>query len=65
MSEPLSFEDMNNGWSSEMLGMSDSFNRHARLLLFLVQLRLIDARTADIITRDFQQNTWSKIRDGE
>ena len=53
------------GWSSEMRDIGDSFMLHRKLLIFLMHLDLVPNPGYMILQRDFEQNTWAKIRDGE
>ena len=53
------------GWTQEMNDIHDSFHLHRQLLLTLMRLDFIDSREVGILQRDFESNTWSKIRDGD
>jgi hypothetical protein len=53
------------GWTSEMKDIHVSFIRHQYLLLTIARLEVIPFGLANILQRDFEQNTWAKIRDGE
>ena len=53
------------GWTSEMNHIGDSFLLHRQLLIFLMKLELVPNPGYMILQRDFEQNTWANIRDGE
>lgn len=53
------------GWTSEMKDIGDSFLLHRQLLIFLMKLDLVPNPGYMILQRDFEQNTWAKIRDGD
>lgn len=53
------------GWTENMKDIHYTFCRHNYLLLFLIKLNLLDYFTAGVIQKDFEQNIWAKIRDGD
>jgi len=54
------------GWTSEMKGIADSFAIHRKLLYALMLLGdIVPKQCYMILQRDFEQNTWAKIRGGE
>ena len=58
-------ESVTEGWSEEARDISLSFLRHRKLLLLLMKLKIAPNPGYMILQRDFEQNTWAKIRDGE
>lgn len=48
-----------------MRDIHDMFQVHGRLLLLLYKLEVISGPQCSLTIRDFQQNTWAQIRDGE
>ena len=48
-----------------MKDIHETFKRHGQLLLLLNKLDVIPARYVSILCKDFEQKTWSKIRDGD
>lgn len=58
-------EILPDGWTIEMNNIHDTFHWHNKMLLILMKLEFIDGREFGILQRDFEQNTWAKIRDGE
>lgn len=54
------------GWTSEMHDIAESFLRHRLLLCTLLKLRdIVPNPGYMILQRDFEQNIWNKLRDGE
>ena len=53
------------GWSHDMRNIADSFQIHRMLLHTLIRMNLLNTREAGIMQRDFEQNYWNKLRDGE
>lgn len=65
MSAPTN-KQLSQGWATEeMKSVATTFERHGRLLIFLVQLGIIPRRYFSILQKDFEQKVWSKIRDGD
>ena len=54
-----------NGWTKEMRDINYSFRIHERMLLMIARLEIIPFEYAQILQRDFEQNYWNNIRDGE
>jgi hypothetical protein len=53
------------GYTSEMRDIAESFLIHRLMLIFLLKLKLVPNPGYMILQRDFEQNTWAKLRDGE
>ena len=59
------FDGSLRGWTSEMRSIEDSFLLHRKLLITLMKLNIAPNPGYMILQRDFEQNTWARIRDGE
>ena len=54
------------GWlTDDARSVATTFKRHGLLLLLLTKLEIIPGQYFHILQRDFEQTTWSKIRDGD
>lgn len=53
------------GWTANMRSIHYTFYLHNHLLLLFTKLDLMGGLTAGIMQRNFEQNLWSKIRDGD
>ena len=58
-------EEIDKGWSENVSDIRVTFHWHSKILLLLVRLGVINWREFRILNMDFQQDIWSKIRDGE
>ena len=53
------------GWTDDVVTIQNTFITHGRLLIALWKLTVITDSEYGIMCRDFQQDTFDKIRDGE
>ena len=53
------------GFASVMKDINETFKSHERLLLVLMKLKIIGADLAGVIQRNFEQDTWSKVKNGD
>ena len=53
------------GYTKEMKDINESFLTHHRLLVVLKRLNIINNLALKILQSDFEQNTWTKLRDGD
>ena len=53
------------GYTNAIEDIHNNFKIHGKLLLLLWKLDVIPKEWYYILQKDFEQNTWTKIRDGE
>lgn len=59
-------EELEKGWlTDDAKDVALTFQTHGRLLLLFYKLGVIPAFAYNVIQKDFEQKTWSKIRDGD
>lgn len=66
MSKAPTQDELNKGMlTDDTLSIHKTFRIHGCLLLLLLKLEVIPDQYYYILCRDFQANTFNKIRDGE